>query len=355
MHGLIPIAKRTQQALAFLAATLLTGPRALSQAPPATTTLQSTSTLVVVPTLVQSTSGDLLQTLGPADFILTDNGIRQSVTLEQESRDPQPLAVVVLMQTGASASRQFASYANLGTMLDYMVGGAKHQVALVTFDSQPEDIWDFTPDLRDLRDGFTHPIPGDDKAAVFDAINFGIDQLRQQPPSTRRVLILLSQTHDAGSHAKVDEVVRRLGENNITIYSIAFSPEETWLKDQFTKPRHGNPSYAMPNHEALTGTFDLSTPLGMALKAMQTNAASEIAALSGGEYVQFGGRRDLEQKLTILANHIPNRYMLTFQPASNQPGFHTLHVALAGHPGLQVLARTSYWTPARPAPAPPAP
>jgi VWFA-related protein len=322
-----------------------TASSAQTPAPPhdAPTTLQSTSTLVLVPTLVQTAEADLVQALGPNDFILTDNGVRQAVTLEQQDEKRQPLAIVVLMQTGGSAARQFENYTNIGTMLEYITGGTRHQVALVTFDSQPEAIWDFTPDLADLKDGFQHPIPGDHGAAIFDAVNFGIDQLKQQPASSRRILILLSQTQDAGSKSKVDDVVRRLGESNITTYSVAFSPEERWLKDEFVKPRHGNKPYAMPNHEPICYTFNLSTPLGMAMKAMQTNAASEIASLSGGEYLQFGNRRALEQQFGALANHIPNRYMLTFRPTSIEPGFHALHVELAGHPGMQLSFRTSYW------------
>jgi VWFA-related protein len=308
-----------------------------------TPTLQSSTSLVVVPTLVQTPSGELIHALHATDFILTDNGVIQQVIAEEEDTAKQPLAVLVLLQTGASASRQFASYKNLGTMLEGMMGVSKHHVALVSFDSQPEEIWDFTPDIDDLKDGFTHPKPGDDGAAVLDAVNFGIDQLKQQPANYRRVLILVSQTRDSSSRIKMDEVVRRLGESNVTICSVAFSPEKTWLKDQFTKPRHENAPYAMPNHESLLHTFDLGTPLGMALKAMQTNAASEIALLSGGEYVQFGERKVLERDLGVMANHVPNRYLLSFRPTSNEPGFHALEVHIAGRANLQVAARTSYW------------
>lgn len=298
---------------------------------------------MLVPTLVSAPAGDVIPPLRASDFHVIDNGVPQKVSVEATER--QPLSVVVLMQTGGAASRQFASYANLGTMLDYMMGSSAHHVALVAFDSQPEYLWDFTPHIDDLKDGFVHPEPGDSGAAIFDAVNYGIDLLRQQPPASRRILILLSQTHDHGSKAHSEDIVRRLGEDNITIYSIAFSTEKTWLKDQFTKPRHGNPPYQMaPNLPALSGTFDLGTPLKVALSAMGDNAASEIARMSGGEFVEFGSQRDLEQQLGILANHIPNRYTLSFRPTSNEVGFHTIEVRIPAHPELQIAARTSYWS-----------
>ncbi|MEO8870898.1 MAG: VWA domain-containing protein [Granulicella sp.] len=332
----------------FIAAALILCIRYVrGQSVPATnpqTTIRSTSTLVIVPTMVTSEPGSLVESLAANDFKLTDNGVEQKVSLEDDVAR-QPLSVVVLMQTGCAASRQFASYAHLGTMLDYMMGSSAHRIALVTFDSQPNAIWDFTSSVEDLEDGFTHPIPGDDGAAILDAVNYGIDLLKGQPPTSRRILILLSQSQDLGSKAHEKEVVRSLGENNIIIYSVAFSTEKTWLKDQFTKPRHGNSPYKFsPLGPTLIGTFDLGTPLKVALSAMKENAASEIASLSGGESVEFGSTRDLEQQLGILANHIPNRYTLSFRPTSNQPGFHAIEVRIPAHPELHIAARTSYWS-----------
>jgi VWFA-related protein len=312
--------------------------------PDALATITSTSNLVIIPTLVRSQSGELIQTLHANDFRLTDNGVEQRISVDDVER--QPLAVVVLMQTGGAANQQFAKYAKLGTMLDYMMGGSAHRVALVTFDSQPESFWSFTSQIDSLGE-LSHPEQGDDGAAIYDAVNYGIDLLRKQPPNFRRVLLLFSQTYDGGSKAHVEDVVRGLGENNVTIYSLTFSPEKTWLKDQFTKPRHGNPPYQLspvPGDPPLIGTFNLSTPLGVALRAMRTNAASEIASLSGGEYMEFGDQHDLERQLTRLANHIPNRYMLSFRPSLNSSGFHAIHVQIPSQPSLQISARTSYWS-----------
>jgi VWFA-related protein len=314
-----------------------------------TPTISSTSTLVIVPTLVRSESGELIQTLQSSDFKLFDNGAEQRVSLEEVER--QPLAVVVLMQTGGAAQRQFAAYADLGTMLDSMMGNSAYRLALATFDSEPETLWDFAPGVDDLKKVFAHPEPGDHGAAVLDAVNYGIDLLSQQPANERRILLLLSQTHDDGSKARSEDVVRRLGESNVTLYSVTFSPEKTWLKDQFTQPRHENPLYQMaPNLPPLLHTFDLGTPLGMAIKGMRTNAASEVASLSGGESMEFGDKRDLEQHLAALANDIPARYMLSFRPTSNEGGLHSLEVRVPNRPELKIAARTSYWSAPTPAP-----
>jgi len=308
--------------------------------PPSTIT--STSTLVVVPALVRSSSGSVVQALHASDFVVTDDGVPQHVMLEETEH--QPLSILVLMQTGGAASREFPDYAKLGTMLGYLTANSAFRISMVTFDSRPEDQWDFTPYLEDLEDGFTHPRAGDGAAAILDAVNYSIGLFAEQPVKARRYLLLISQTHDDGSKAKAEDIIHRLGENNITIECFTFSPEKDWLKDQFTKPHGPAPPYKFaPDQPPVIDTLDLSTPLLMALNAMRTNASAEIAALSGGESLPFGSKAELEHQLAQLTNHLAETYTLSFQPTSKQPGFHSLQVYLRDRPDLRVSARSSYW------------
>jgi len=314
-------------------------------------TITTTTNLVLVPALIQSLSGNTLPTLKATDFLLTDNGVTQRVTVEDIEH--QPRSIVVLLQTGATAQRNFPAYTKLGTMLDYLTDNAPHQVAMIEFDSQPEYQWDFTANINDLEDGFAKPDSGDHGAAILDAVDSAIALLRKQPPTYRRIIVLISQTHDDGSHAQSADIVRRLGENNITIECLTFSPEKAWLKDEFTKPRHENPLYQIsPDQPLLLHTFNLDRPLREAIGAMRTNTSAEVATLSGGESFPFSGKSDLERQLSILANHFAASYTLSFSPTSKQPGFHALHLQIAGQPTLQVSARTSYWATSGPSTGP---
>jgi VWFA-related protein len=305
--------------------------------------LTVTTRLVFVPVMVRTQSGDLIHALSAADFELLDNGVSQKISLEPSS--PQPLSILVLMQTGGTAAREFDYYSKLPTMLDYIAGSSPYQVSLITFDSQPEDQWYFTSHIDDLKDAFLHPQHGDNGAAIFDALRFGISQLAQRPADTRRILLLLSQPQDDGSKGHAEEIVRMLGEDNITIFSLTFSPEKTWLKDQFTKPRAAQKPYQLsPALPPVLNTFDLMTPLREAINAMRTNAASETASLAGGESLPFDDQKSLESQLALVANYIPNHYVLTFHPTSNRDGFHKLEVRVRNHPEFAISARTSYWS-----------
>lgn len=348
MTGMTSGLRAREALLAFAAAMSLWSPRLLhSQAPPPLATITTSVDLVLVPALVHSSSGERIESLHASDFLLTDNGEPQSVRLEDT--DKQPLAVVVLLQTGGSGPRHFADYAKLGTMFESLVAGVPHEIAMVAFDSRPEEQWDFTPYIADLQDGFVHPGGGDRKAAILDAVNHGIDLLQKQPLAYRRVLVLISQGHDEGSTTTAEQVMERLGENNITIESVNFSPEKDWLKDQFTQGRQENKLYRYgADGPLLLHTFNLSKPFSMALGALRENTSAALASLSGGEALAFATRPELEKQLSTLANDLAATVTLSFHPSVKEPGFHALRVQMNGHPELSVSARTGYWAAASP-------
>lgn len=64
---------------------------------------------------------------------------------------------------------------------------------------------------------------GDDGAAILDAVSYSAKLLNLRPATGRRVLILISETRDQGSHiAKIANVVQEIGLSNTLVYSLAF-------------------------------------------------------------------------------------------------------------------------------------
>jgi len=90
---------------------------------------------------------------------------------------------------------------------------------------------------------------------------------------------------------------------------------------------------------------------------MHRNAPQTVAQLTGGEYFPFSNTRSLEKSLLTISNHVPNRYILSFQPRSPHLGLHTIELKLKEHPNLVVTARRSYWVDSetidQPGPLPP--
>lgn len=304
--------------------------------------IKTTVSLVLVPAFLRGPAGESIPLLRAKDFRLTDNGARQTVAVDDKEKEP--ISLLVLLQTGGAAVKQLPLYAKLGTMVSYLTANVPHEVGVVEFDSQPEYKWSFTWNTDSLDDAFKHPDAGDDGAAILDAVGYGIDLLSKRPPEYRRVILLISQSHDEKSHVGAEEIVRRLGENNITIECVTFSPEKAWLKDQLRDPSPENKPYQFaPNLPPLLHTFNLGAPLAVAVHAMHENTAATVAALSGGESYSFSSRNELDQQLATLTNHFAATYMLSFRPSSKQPGFHSLQLSVVGHPELTISARRSYW------------
>jgi hypothetical protein len=80
-----------------------------------------------------------------------------------------------------------------------------------------------------------------------------------------------------------------------------------------------------------------------ATDGLEKNIPETTARLTGGEYFKLSNTKSFERDLATISNHIPNRYVLSFQPQSPHPGFHALALRVPGYVGLEVFARGGYW------------
>jgi len=325
--------------------------------------LSARSNLVLVPALVRTKSGELVFTLAAKDFTITDDGVEEKVALE-ENTDDEPLALVIAIETGGGGARQLDKYIHLATTIEAVVGNVPHKIAVVGFDSVPALLQDFTSDL-DVVDGAIRGLsPGNGGAAILDGLGFSIDLLRKQPPEYRRAILLLSETIDHGSHMKLDEAVREISDTNTAIYSLGFSSSKSDIKSETAKLNNnepGPPGGCMskdPNADADTSRAaqtweclsEVAPPLRAAkiavlltMNGLRRNVPESVAQLTGGEYFRFSNARSLESSLLTISNHVPNRYVLSFQPQSPHPGLHVIELKLKEHPSLVVTARRNYW------------
>jgi len=369
------------------AATVLLGASvAVAQAPsppaPQTPSLRTQSTVVLVPALVRTGDGKLVFTLTAGDFRLTDDGVEQKLTLDQDTGS-EPLALVVAVETGGAGARRLSSYAHLGAEIAAVVGEVPHRVAVVGFDSAPSLLLGFTANLDGVGDALRDLSPGDKGAAILDGLEFSAALLRSQPPSYRRAILLISETLDRGSETALEEALHAIGDTNTSIYALAFSSGKSEAAHYGSKELpiqpgglgHENPNPNPPHGcmgkdpdpdatrnkavQAYDCLTQLVPPLALAKMAaiaavdgLQRNVPETVARLTGGEYLHFENSRSLVTGLIAISNHIPNRYVLSFQPQSPRSGFHALELRLKDYPGLRVTARSGYWADSEPAASP---
>jgi VWFA-related protein len=335
-------------------------------------TLTSRSNLVLVPALIKDTTGKVVFSLTADDFILTDNVIPQTVRIEEGALG-QPLALVVIVETGGEGAAHLRDYRSLGPVLDAIIGGVQHNVAVISFDSTARLEQDFEANTDTAADTISKLHDGDTGAAILDALSFGIELLRTQPLAYRRAVLLLSETIDNGSQNSLDDAVRAVQDTNTTIYSLGFSTTQAAVKRQGSKlPAPGGTAYSNeayppggcmsrdPNADpdahgkravqALDCASDLIPPLRLARMAfllakdgMKRNVPKSVAQLTGGEYFDFKDAKTLTRHLVTISNDVPNYYFLSFRPQSSQAGQHALELKLKNRPGYEVTSRKGYW------------
>lgn len=304
------------------------------QQPAPTLTIQSN--IVLVPTSVETKHGEILYGLKPDQFVVEDNGVRQSIHVDEDT-DALGLSLVVAVQCSRSAIMEFSKLKGLATMIDAIAGGAPREIALVSYGTEPTLLGEFSSDpdkfsdaIRDLQ-----PCTDDPNAATLDAVAYSTSLLEARNNHYRHAVLLISETRDHGSHTKPEKVVASLGRTNTVVDSVAFSPGKTEILNDL---HYGGGS----------GPLGL---LVMAVNAVKHNAPKALAEQSGGEYINFTTQKGFDKSLGTLSNHIHNYYLLSFQSPGTQadstgaaaPGLHAISVKIPDYPDARIRARASYW------------
>jgi VWFA-related protein len=333
------------------------------------------STLAMVPVLVTDKTGKVIFELAANDFVVTDNGEPQHVSLDPDT-DSQPLALAIVVETGGAGSRHLSDYQQLDSILDAFIGNVEHRVAVIGFDSAPRLLTPFTTNTGDASQQLSNLSAGDHAsadqgAAILDGVAFAVAQLRTQPANYRRAILLLSETVDQGSKTTRNEALRLISNTNTAMYSFAFSSTRAAVSHEASKfnndtpgPAHGCFSRDGADAEyeghyskqVLDCISQLAPPLRLATmtfltarNALRTNTAESIAQLAGGEFFHFHNAKDLKADLITVSNDVPNYYVLSFRPTAPTPGLHALHVETRNRPHMVLKARREYWIDEAPA------
>lgn len=294
----------------------------------------SRTNLVPVPTLVRDAEGNAVYGLRAEDFIIEDDTVPQTVHLDETAED-EALSLVIAVQCGRRASREFGRINSLASMLDPILSDQKNEAALLLFDSKLDLARDFTSNTDEIEPALRNLQSGDSGAAILDAAAYSARLLARRADGQKLVLLLISETRDHGSRfTELDDVVRLIGENNILVFAVPFSP---YVSQQLDVARGANKDEWRPN-------IDIGEKLAAARQAMRKNAPKALTSMTGGEYELFATHNAFETDLTTFSNHLHSRYQLSFEPNNPRPGLHQIRVKLRD-PGKNwtVLFRSSYW------------
>ena len=322
--------------------------------------------LVNMPVTVRNTKGEMVHDLDAKDFHITDNGIEQKITHFDLGGDP--LSLVILIETSWRIDPILPEMRKTGILFTQTVMGPEGEAAVVGFNDAVDKLQDFTSDGDAIENVVSHLETGTSGSRLYDAMAVGVDMLssrRPQPtaerPGRRRVMLVMSETVDTGSEAKLGEVLRKAQLANVTIYSVGLS---TTRSELHSKPKDSEPAPIAPpgimTLPPLPGTIETPTTeanrnsgvdlLGLAEWAVKhadnkvKDHAMEVACTAtGGAHLSTYKDRSIEKAIDEIGGELHSQYTVSYAPTdSNAVGYHEIKVDV-DRKNLKVRARPGYY------------
>jgi VWFA-related protein len=328
--------------------------------------IRVTTRTVIAPTSVKDRDGNFLNGLDVKDFVLRDNGKLQDIKIDQTY---VPVSLVLVIQRSASTEQVLPTVQKIGSLLEPLLIGERGEAAIVTFDHRIETIQDFTNDTAKFQKALTTLRPGSQTRAMSDAVLQAARMLKKRNPDHRRVIVLISETQESGSTARVKDALLEIELNNVLVYSINMS---RWVNKLLAKPDYPRPSAIPPSarpmpgpvpntpttqaqNSALGGTLGNVLPLVKeiftAAKAVFISNPQEVyTRYTGGSEYSFLNLRGFEQAVLKLGEELQSQYMISYSPNKQvqmDGGWHAIEVEVR-RPDVTVKTRTGYWLAATP-------
>lgn len=248
-------------------------------------------------------SGRLVPDLTQDDFEILDNG--KPVSISSFSNDPQPITVVVMLDTSASmtehlkllnqAAEQFVI--RLLPVDRAQVGAFNDKLQLSgTFTSDRDEL---IAALDELQFG--------NSTRLWDALAFSMDALK--PIDGRKVVLLFTDGDDFGSRTRFGDMVNRARDEEVMVYGIGLEV------NYFNGVRQ--------------------------VRSKPDRSLRRIAEETGGGSFELQKTDLLASTFTRVAQELRSQYLLAFAPETLDGKVHKLDVRVK-RPGVTIRARKSY-------------
>lgn len=314
--------------------------------------------VVLVPTTVTDKKGNTVNGLKPQDFVLLDNDKAQQI-----SRDVTflPLSMVVCIQRSSNVDMVLPKIKQMGNVMHDLLIGQDGEAAIIGFDHRVEVLQGFTNDAEKINAAVEKLKPGSRTSRLNDSIQEAARMLRSKK-DRRKTILLVSETMDRSSEAKVKEVATELQLYNIDVFTLNISRIITRFGEKPGIPRPdpfppgARPSPGIASNDPTTQSQMYGTPgysvdfvpviqeIFTATKAIFIKNPAEVyTQFTGGREYSFMSQKDLETAIAAIGSEIRAQYILSYSPNNKvEGGFHKIQVTV-NRPGLKVRTRPGYW------------
>lgn len=255
--------------------------------------------VVSVPILVFDKAGRFIPDLKKEEIQILEDGVPQEITYLASStgEDRIPLSIALTLDTSGSMQPSITFLKEAAT---YFTGKleASDQALVVQFNESVKSSSEFTDDT-DRLDSFINGLQVWGGTALYDAVMYSLDRLRNRPG--RKALILLSDGDDTASAAGKGQVTALAKSLEVSIYAV--------------------------------GIQGFDTPRGF---------LKNLAEDTGGAYYFPGKVSELIKVFEAIAKDLKNNYLVAYSPkraADNT--YRKIEVRIA-RPEVSVRVRPGY-------------
>ncbi|HXM45237.1 MAG TPA: VWA domain-containing protein [Bryobacteraceae bacterium] len=316
---------------------------------------KSSAPLVVAPTTVTDSKGHFVDGLTPGDLILYDNNVPQKIQMDWMM---YPIDLVVAVQTSDNSGAVIDKLGGAGILFTQLLAADAGETAVISFSDEVKLHQDFTgsPDLVIHALRMLRKEGGD--AHALDALRQALLMLEKRPPGRRRIILMIAEKRDHGSHAKLPDVMEQVERLNAAVYWLTYSPmlqpftakPKTVEDEKPEEKRIKRPQCAAcpaPDDTPVPpdlGPGGLMYTIGELVRLKKPDLASLFAKTTGGRTLNFLKKNALEQAIQLVGEEVHRQYILSFEPKGGEPGkFHAIRVAVKDRPELRAGTRDGYW------------
>ena len=167
--------------------------------------------------LVRDADGNFMRNLTAQDFLVTENGHEQNISLLKEQQ--VPISAVIMVDNSWSTSQFLARAADVA--VDFFKGLQPERSAFVLFSEKPQVVIDWTDDAKSLSPQLNQ-VKANGKTALYDSVIW-VSKNMFQEQTGKKLIVLLTDGIDTLSKSSFQDMMRVTRDNGITLYPIIYT------------------------------------------------------------------------------------------------------------------------------------
>ena len=252
----------------------------------------------------------LVTGLSPADFVVTEDGVPQRLTLF--SRDRLPLSLAILMDTSSSMDGRMSTAQNAALRLVKSLA-AGDEVQVIHFNQRAAVAQPFTSDLSAAEAAV---LAGDPRGstALYTALYVALKDLaaRRDPSVLRRqAVVVLSDGADTASSVSEAQVLDLAKRSNISVYGISLTPKAV-LSSLDLGAKKG--AFFLPELSRATGGVTQFPAAAAQLDGVYDRIAEELRTQYSLGYVSSNAARDGVWRRVAIRTPASGSLQLRYKP-----------------------------------------